>query len=679
DDEVNPFIIENETYNNYFDFTINLDDYVDEFDDNERIYQFFLIVCVKKENLTESQIQSLLKKPTTIIIENGEVFEYPIRMGRFEKTYTNGCVDTLIQSKVFRLYKTIKGNISLAVNKEVKQKKKIQIDYIKSRSSQIKFGGKLFTRTEEINGMKLLIIGRNNNIETSFPVEFEHLTEKTKQKFGLNRYKYKAHLNFDTLFKDENFTEDTYDLYFDIKWKGNIYNENKGLIRIGKPRFMAKYNIKASQGKSGKHIMSVTPYYTFRGENLSLQAVSFEKDIYKYLRNMMRFSVFIRLWNRKKNIWIVGERIYKAQDTGYHFFKYVRENHPDKKVYYVIDPESPELRNVSPYGNVLISKSKEHIKMVLSATRIIGSHHPDYLYPLRTHEFKRKVKAQKVFLQHGIMGTKNMVANYGKTASDFETDLFLVSSQNEKDMIVNDFEYNPKEVKVTGLSRFDSLFKGNVKTKRQLLIIPTWREWLIREDLFLESEYCHRYKSLVNNEQLRELAKENQFEIVFCLHPNMQKYSHLFEEDDVRVINQGEVDVQILLKESMMMITDYPSVAFDFSFLERPVVYYQFDRNRFIGKRPSHLTLDKDLPGEIVYEEELLLDLVHSYAQSDFKMKPEYIKRSNEFVAYKDQNSSKRIFEVVEKGPRKKPLYEKAFNTELYKAIFNRFRKSKYY
>src|SRR5699024_11386195 len=78
-------------------------------------------------------------------------------------------------------------------------------------------------------------------------------------------------------------------------------------------------------------------------------------------------------------------------------------------------------------------------------------------------------------------------------------------------------------------------------------------------------------------------------------------------------------------------------------------------------------------------EEELLLDLVHSYAQSDFKMKPEYIKRSNEFVAYKDQNSSKRIFEVVEKGTVKNPLYEKAFNTELYKAIFNRFRKSKYY
>src|SRR5699024_7377428 len=503
--------------------------------------------------------------------------------------------------------------------------------YMKSKNSEIDFGGKLFTRTEEIKDMNMVVIGRDSNVEAYFPVEFKHLVKKTKQKFGLNRYKYKVKLNFNSLFENEDFKEDTYDLYFDIEWKSGFSNNGRNLIRIGKPRFMAKYNIKASQGESGKQIMSVTPYYTFRGENLSLQAVSFEKAIYRYLRYMMRFSFFVRLWNRKKDIWVVGERIYKAQDTGYHFFKYVREKYPNKKIYYVIDPKSPELRNVSSYGNVLYSKSKEHIKMVISATRIIGSHHPDYLYPLRTHEFKRKVKAQRIFLQHGIMGTKNMVANYGKNASDFETDLFLVSSQSEKEMIVNDFEYNPEEVKVTGLSRFDSLFKDNVTTKRHLLIIPTWREWLIREDLFLESEYFQRYKSLVNNKQLHELARENQFEIVFCLHPNMQKYSHLFKGNSVRVINQGEVNVQLLLKESMMMITDYSSVAFDFSFLEKPVIYYQFDRSRFIGKRPSHLTLDNDLPWEIIYDEKSLLELVNAYAQNDFKMKSEYIKRANKF------------------------------------------------
>ena len=50
----------------------------------------------------------------------------------------------------------------------------------------------------------------------------------------------------------------------------------------------------------------------------------------------------------------------------------------------------------------------------------------------------------------------------------------------------------------------------------------------------------------------------------------------------------------------MAVITDYTSAAIDFSFLDRPVFYYQFDRTRFLGRRPSHFDLDEELPGEIV-------------------------------------------------------------------------------
>src|SRR5699024_7670157 len=193
--------------------------------------------------------------------------------------------------------------------------------------------------------------------------------------------------------------------------------------------------------------------------------------------------------NKRKDIWIIGERIHKAQDTGYHLFKYIRQTYPEKNVYYVIDENSEELANVKDLGNVLYYKSKEHIKATIAATRIIGSHHPDYIYPLRTDEFSNKIRGKKVFLQHGVIGTKNMVANYGKKAAGFKTDLFLVSYNKEKEIIVNDFEYDKRDVAVTGLSRFDTLFKNDIDLKRQILVIPTWREWLLREDLFLESEY----------------------------------------------------------------------------------------------------------------------------------------------------------------------------------------------
>src|SRR5690625_7105540 len=113
----------------------------------------------------------------------------------------------------------------------------------------------------------------------------------------------------------------------------------------------------------------------------------------------------------------------------------------------------------------------------------------------------------------------------------------------------------------------------------------------------------------------------------------MQKFTSYFEYSPVKVISQGEVDVQSLLKTSALMITDYSSVAFDFSFLSKPVIYYQFDRKRFIGKRGSHLDLDNDLPGDIAFTLNRVIDEVEEYAKSNFKIDRKSTRLNSSHVA----------------------------------------------
>ena len=83
------------------------------------------------------------------------------------------------------------------------------------------------------------------------------------------------------------------------------------------------------------------------------------------------------------------------------------------------------------------------MRLSLLAERVLGSHHPDFTYPLRTSRYRRAVRAKKVFLQHGVMGTKWMVPNYGRGAGDFETDVFIASSEREKHYLVGDFGWRP--------------------------------------------------------------------------------------------------------------------------------------------------------------------------------------------------------------------------------------------
>src|SRR6185437_10470438 len=95
--------------------------------------------------------------------------------------------------------------------------------------------------------------------------------------------------------------------------------------------------------------------------------------------------------------------------------------------------------------------------------------------------------------------------------------------------------------------------------------------------------------------------------------PNMQRFISLFHDAPVRVISQGEVDVQRLMKESAVLVTDYSSVGFDFSFLHRPVLYYQFDQERFLGRWGSHPALAGQLPKTISTEVD---DLTASISQT---------------------------------------------------------------
>lgn len=677
DDDIEAFTFENELSKNNFKFEINLLNNKKLFKIAEGMYKLYLTINVDENLLTETERNRIINKNKTIYYKEKNIFEYPIRLGKFQETETRTLEVSNIDGVTSNLYITVKGNVGLAINKTIKQKTKTSIDYLKSKTHELIFGGKLYTRSHEIDTIKLLVIGRENNIKTYFPISSIHFLHKeTIGKFGLNRYKYDVVLNFNELFKSDLNDNDIYDLFFEIKYKNN---EEATLVRIGRPRFRARKYLKSSSGFRGETVFVVSPYYTIKKFNISLQVEKYEKDAFMYMKRIMRWTWLLRPFYLRKNIWIIGERPYKAQDTGYRFFEYMRKKHPTNNCYYVIESDSPELENVSPLGNVLYYKSKKHIKYTLMAKRIISSHHPDYLYPIRTDEFNRKLKAKKVFIQHGVLGTKNIEHFYSKKSPSFSTDLFLVSSDYEKQIVINDFGYDKDEVIVTGLSRFDSLFEKDVELKRQLLIIPTWREWLVLEDEFLESDYYHNYKELVNNTKLHNLAKQFNFEILLCLHPNMQKYSHLFKSSPVRVINQGEIDVQFLLKQSSMMITDYSSVAFDFSFLSKPIIYYQFDREKFIGKKGSHIDLDNDLPGDIVFSIEDIVKTVEYYAKNDFEMKEVNKIKAKKFLKYKDQKSSERIYKAIKYQMPKRTIYNKIVTSEIFNTIFNIFRKSKYY
>ncbi|MFB6469125.1 CDP-glycerol glycerophosphotransferase family protein [Cytobacillus sp. Hz8] len=661
-----------------FKFEVDLQTFDEKISQNR--YVFYLKVQVLQETTAPERYEKLKTNATAKEVTRADgrsAIEYFIRLGKFKNTQFEAYEPWIFAQHKAYAYINTKGFISLVVDLPINIKPKAKIHRIKSSQDQFYVNGEILAKSSRIRSAEIVLTGRESGEKYRAPITFHLNQEKAKKTYGYSYYHFAAALNLRTIADGDPLNEDIYDFYLDFQQNNQPETMT---IRLGSPSPHAKKYSKPAQIEAGDSLYTATPYYTIKYFNLSLQIDRFEKEAFLYLKKMMKWAWAIRPFYRARNIWLVGERPYKAQDTGFHFFKYMRTSHPEKNVYYIIEKGSPELKNVEPFGNILYFGTKKHIKYTLMARRIFGSHHADYLYPMRIDNLKKKVKAKKVFLQHGVMGTKNTEHFYGINSPSFHTDLFIVSSDYEKQIILRDFGYNTKQVKVTGLSRFDSLLAGDVETKRQLLIIPTWREWIVSDEKFLESEYYARYRELVFHPYLQELKEKYGFEIVLCLHPNMQVFTPFFKEAPVRIVNQGEINVQYLLKESAMMITDYSSVAFDFSFMDKPVLYYQFDRERFIGKKPSHLDLDQDLPGEIVYQLDEILVLVEGYAKNDFAMKAEFKKRASKFIKYRDLKACERIYQASLRIHRIRRSPKQVLSqSNIVKKFYKRFRKSKFY
>lgn len=290
----------------------------------------------------------------------------------------------------------------------------------------------------------------------------------------------------------------------------------------------------------------------------------------------------------EKPIILIFEYPHKAQENGFAFFKYLMKHQTVFDTYYVIEKDSPDLKNLLPYQEKVIQyKSIEHVQLFFAANYLISSHTMNYGIPLITTitEAKR-TQMHNIFLQHGITGLKNINSFYGKKTHPGLIDTFIVSSQREKELVQSELGYPEEEIKITGLPRFDELLKGAnlwsaYWTRKKILIMPSWRRGQdhLSDADFKQTNYYHAFQNLLTDLRLQELILDKKISVSFYLHNNFQKYRHLFHADGIDILDSAKVNVQHLMKTHGIMVTDYSSVGLDFALQNRSVIYYQFEEN----------------------------------------------------------------------------------------------------
>ncbi|EHQ0819638.1 bifunctional glycosyltransferase family 2 protein/CDP-glycerol:glycerophosphate glycerophosphotransferase [Campylobacter lari] len=315
----------------------------------------------------------------------------------------------------------------------------------------------------------------------------------------------------------------------------------------------------------------------------------------------------------KSNIWLLMDRDYEADDNAEHLYRYIMQNHPEQEIVFALRKESSDWERLEKEGfNLVEFGSFKFERIIKKASKVISSHSDNYLMKYITP------RQQFIFLQHGVIKD-----DLSKWLNSKKVNLFITSTKAEYDSIANNYnryKFGKKEMVLTGLARHDVLLKNNKSDTKQILIMPTWRAGIVgnitnssKRDLkenLKQSEYFQKWNSLLNNDSLKKLCELYSYAIVFNPHPNIIPYLKEFNLlSHVKIANQDE-SLQVLFCNSSLMITDYSSVAFEMAYLNKPVIYYQFDKEEFFTShtyQKGYFSYEKNGFGSVLENEENLL------------------------------------------------------------------------
>ncbi len=342
--------------------------------------------------------------------------------------------------------------------------------------------------------------------------------------------------------------------------------------------------------------------------------------------------------------WVLFERGTDARDNGYHFYKYLKKTHPEQKVYYIIDKQSSDFKKVK--DDAVHLGSIKNYWAIATAQKVISSHYGTGIPFIGKRVFDLcGLYKNYYFLQHGVI--KDSLKGLFKENAPMN--LFICGAKPEYDFILKTFGHSERVVQYTGLARFDNLHDINVK--KQILVMPTWRSYIRSDDEFKQSAYFAAWQQIISDRKLIEKLEDTDTKLIFYVHYEMQKYLHYFTTTSKNVVlaKFKDYDVQTLLKESAVLVTDYSSVFFDFAYMKKPVLYFQFDPNAFYGGHYDKGYFDYYEMGfgPVCQKADEVVDSLLASLANDFKLEPLYEQRTNNFFPLHDQKNCERIYKAI--------------------------------
>lgn len=181
------------------------------------------------------------------------------------------------------------------------------------------------------------------------------------------------------------------------------------------------------------------------------------------------------------------------------------------------------------------------------------------------------------------------------------------------------------------------------KDSRVILYAPTWRDNLVKQS----NVYGFQFPFSIN--RFMEQCDDDVILLVRMHYLVKEAFDFTAYNGKVRDVSDYE-EMGQLLQIADVLVTDYSSSFFDYALLDRPMVFYMFDRHDYQDAlRGTYFDVDDVLPGPIVETEDALFNALSTTSSwfDDYKEKRESFHKT--FNTYEKGTATEQVIDVIMK------------------------------
>lgn len=253
------------------------------------------------------------------------------------------------------------------------------------------------------------------------------------------------------------------------------------------------------------------------------------------------------------------------------------------------------------------------------------------------------------------MGGSTDLAKYQRNfrANTSQWDYLVSQNSYSTDIFRSCFDFH-KEMLETGYPRCDVLFEKNNESeiasikerlglpmdKRIILYAPTWRD----DEFYEKGKY--KFQSPLDFHKLLDAFGKDTIFIVKYHYLVASNFDWSPYEGFVYNFSQSD-DISELYLISDAMITDYSSVMFDYSILNRPIFFFCYDIENYRDNlRGFYFNLEEKAPGPISHTTEELIEQLQDYDETKYHEKMTAFRET--FVSTENGHASEKIISLIQ-------------------------------